>query len=243
LQFADIDLEQCLSELFGVRRLEGKGNLGFTLESSGASVYDLTKALNGNASLTSRKGAIAGLNVEQLLRRIERRPLSGGAEFRTGRTPYESLTVSLKITHGVANVEDVHMEGPAVGLALTGSASIPARELDLKGTASLLSNASASTTPEFELPFMGPWEDPIMLPDPQSRIERSGAARPILDALKDRGTREAVRSAIERLTGAAPRPAEPTSPPAAPALAGSSAPVDTAASPAEPTQDTPSSAR
>jgi AsmA protein len=89
----------------------------------------------------------------------------------------------------------------------------------------------------------GPWEDPIMLPDPQSRIERSGAARPILDALKDRGTREAVRSAIERLTGAAPRPAEPTSPPAAPALAGSSAPVDTAASPAEPTQDTPSSAR
>ena len=241
LQFADVDLEQCLSELFGVRRLEGKGNLSFTLESSGASVYDLTKALNGNAALTSRKGAIAGLNVEQLLRRIKRSPLSGGAEFRTGRTPYDTLTVNLKITNGVANVEDVGMEGSAVGLALTGSASIPERELDLKGTASLLSNASAPATPEFELPFMvqGPWEDPIMLPDPQSRIERSGAARPILDAIKDRGTREAVRSAIERLTGGGgARPAEPTPPPAAPALAGSSAPVETA-----PPDSPPNSAR
>ena len=43
LQFTDVDLEQCLGEMFGIRRLEGKGNLGFALESSGASVYDLTK--------------------------------------------------------------------------------------------------------------------------------------------------------------------------------------------------------
>ena len=73
--------------MFGIRKLEGKGNLGFAIESSGGSVYDLTKALNGTAGLTSRKGAIAGFNVEQLLKRIERRPLSGGGEFRTGKTP------------------------------------------------------------------------------------------------------------------------------------------------------------
>ena len=65
--------------------------------SSGSSVYDLTKGLNGTAGLTSRNGAIAGFNVEQLLKRIERRPLSGGGEFRTGKTPYETLTVNLKI--------------------------------------------------------------------------------------------------------------------------------------------------
>ena len=130
LQFTNVDLEQCLGELFGIRKLEGKGNLGFAIESSGDSVYELTKALNGTAGLTSRKGAIAGFNVEQLLKRIERRPLSGGGEFRTGKTPYDSLTVNLKIVQGVANVEEVRMEGSAVGMALTGSASIPARELD-----------------------------------------------------------------------------------------------------------------
>ena len=248
LQFTNVDLEQCLGELFGIRKLEGKGNLGFAIESSGGSVFDLTKALNGTAGLTSRKGAIAGLNVEQLLRRIERRPLSGGGEFRTGKTPYESLTVNLKITQGVANVDDVRMEGPAVGLALTGSASIPARELDLRGTASLLSNAN-SAAPAFELPFMvqGPWDDPIMLPDPQSRIQRSGAAAPLLDAIRNRDSRDAVRSVIERFAAPAQSAAPAES---APALAGSSAavggapsPADATTAPAEPALNTPPTAR
>jgi AsmA protein len=234
LQFSDVELEQCLGEMFGIKRLEGKGNLGFAIDSSGASVYDLTKGLNGTAGLTSHKGAIAGFNVEQLLRRIERRPLSGGGEFRTGKTPYETLTVNLKITQGTANVEDVRMDGPSVGLALTGSASIPARELDLKGTASLMSSTAGSANapvPAFELPFMvqGPWDDPIMLPDPQSRILRSGAAQPLLNAVRDRSARDAVRSAIERLTGTAP---PPSSPDAAPALAGTSAPAVVESAPA-----------
>jgi AsmA protein len=234
LQFSDVELEQCLGEMFGIKRLEGKGNLGFAIDSSGASVYDLTKGLNGTAGLTSHKGAIAGFNVEQLLRRIERRPLSGGGEFRTGKTPYETLTVNLKITQGTANVEDVRMDGPSVGLALTGSASIPARELDLKGTASLMSSTAGSANapvPAFELPFMvqGPWDDPIMLPDPQSRILRSGAAQPLLNAVRDRSARDAVRSAIERLTGTAP---PPSSPDEAPALAGTSAPAVVESEPA-----------
>jgi AsmA protein len=227
LQFADVDLEQCLGEMFGIRRLEGKGNLGFAIDSSGRSVYDLTKGLNGTASLASRKGAIAGFNVEQLLKRIERRPLSGGGEFRTGKTPYETLVVNLRITQGMANVEDVRMEGPSVGLALAGSASIPERDLDLRGTASLLAiSTSGTAAPAFELPFMvqGSWDDPIILPDPQSRIQRSGAAQPILDAIRSRSLRDPVRSAIERLTGAAPAETPPAA--AAPALAGSSAPAD-----------------
>jgi AsmA protein len=73
----------------------------------------------------------------------------------------------------------------------------------------------------------GPWDDPVMLPDPQSRIQRSGAAQPLLDAVRNRSSRDAVRSAIERLTGAVP--AQPASPAeAAPALAGTSAPAESA---------------
>jgi len=241
LQFSNVDLDQCLGDLFGIRRLEGKGNLSFAIDSSGRSVYDLTKGLNGTAGLTSRKGAIAGFNVEQLLKRIERRPLSGGGEFRTGKTPYETLTVNLKIVQGVANVEDVRMEGPSVGLALTGSASIPERELDLRGTASLLSisaSGSSAAAPAFELPFIvqGPWDDPIILPDPLSRIQRSGAAQPILDAVRNRNPRDPIRSAIERLTGTAPaEPAEAPPAATAPALAGSSAPAEGAPARGEPT--------
>ena len=38
-------------------------------------------------------------------------------------------------------------------------------------------------TAVFELPFVvnGPWDDAIILPDPQSLIKRSGAAQPLLE--------------------------------------------------------------
>lgn len=210
VHFSGVDVEACLSELFGIRRLEGKGNLLLAMEANGDTVMGLTQNLSGSADLTAEKGALAGINVEQLLRRLERRPLSGGGDFRSGRTSFERLKVKLKIAQGTAAVEDVALEGNAVRLALAGSASIPTRDLDLKGTASLI---NASTGTGFELPFVvqGPWDDPIMLPDPQILIRRSGAAAPLLDAVRDRKTRDAVRSVIEQIarppaseTGVAP---------------------------------------
>ncbi len=203
LQFTDVDLESCLGQLFGLHRLEGKGNMTFAVEGSGDSVLAVTRTLNGTANLTGQDGALAGLNVEQLLRRLERRPLSGGGEFRSGRTPFEKIAILLKIRQGMVTVEDVKIDGSAVRLALAGSASIPARELDLKGTAILVDNRNPAAT-AFELPFIvqGSWDDPIMLPDPEALIRRSGAAAPLLNAVRDRGARDAARSVIERLTGA-----------------------------------------
>lgn len=204
-QFTDVDLESSLGQLFGLRRLEGKGNMSLAVEGAGDSVLAVTRTLNGTANLAGTNGALVGLNVEQLLRRLERRPLSGGGEFRSGHTPYDKITVALKIARGMISVEDVKVEGAAVTLALAGSASIPARELDLKGTAALVAPPRPGAA-LFELPFIvqGSWDDPIMLPDPEALIRRSGAAAPLLDAVRERRARDSVRSAIERLTGGAP---------------------------------------
>ena len=209
LQFSDVDLESCLGQLFGLHRLEGKGNISFAVEGSGGSVLAVTRTLNGTANLTGEKGALAGLNVEQLLRRLERRPLSGGGEFRSGRTPFDKIAVALKITQGMVTVQDVKIDGSAVRLALAGSASIPERELDLKGTASLMA-AGKPEAAAFELPFIvqGSWDDPIMLPDPEALIRRSGAAAPLLNAVRDQRARDAARSVIERFIGG-PAPAIP----------------------------------
>jgi len=202
LQFTDVDFDSCLGQLFGLHRLEGKGNMSLMVEGSGDSVLAVTHTLNGTADLTGTDGALAGLNVEQLLRRLERRPLSGGGEFRSGSTPYDKITIALKINQGMIATEDAKIEGSTVRLVLAGSASIPDRDLDLKGTAALVAAAKLGATP-FELPFIvqGSWDDPIMLPDPEALIQRSGAAAPLLNAVRDRRARDAVRSAIERLTG------------------------------------------
>jgi AsmA protein len=218
LQFTDVDLDACFNALFGLRRLEGRGNLAVGLQASGTNVFDLTRSATGSATLVATRGAVSGVDVEQLLRRLERRPLSGGGEFRSGRTPFEKLLISMKIDQGTASVEDVRLEGSAIRLALAGSASIPERDLDLKGTASLLPpNKDAAAS--FDLPFVvrGSWEDPVMLPDAQSLIRRSGAAAPLLEAVRDRRGRDAIRSAIDQLTRGGQEPKEqPATPPQAP---------------------------
>ena len=97
-QFTDVDLQACASELFGVNKLSGRGNLNVSLVASGSSPFGLAQSLDGTATLTGHDGAIAGFNVEQLLKRLERRPLSGGGNFRSGSTPYDKLTIAVKFS-------------------------------------------------------------------------------------------------------------------------------------------------
>jgi AsmA protein len=224
-QFTDVDLQACASELFGVTKLSGRGNLNVSLVATGSSPFGLASSLDGTAALTGHDGAISGFNVEALLKRLERRPLSGGGNFRSGATPYDKLTIALKFADGIATAEDIRVEGPAAHLTLTGTASVPAREYDMKGVASL--NTPPGGAPGFELPFVvqGPWDDPLIFPDPESLIRRSPASAPLLDAVKDRKTRDAVKSVLERLTGGRPKPAAaPDAAVAAPASAPAAGP-------------------
>jgi AsmA protein len=206
-QFTDVDLQACASELFGITKLSGRGNLNVSLAASGSSPFGLAQSLDGSATLTGHDGAISGFNVEQLLKRLQSRPLSGGGNFRSGSTPYDNLTIAVKFSDGIATAEDIRVDGPAARLTLTGTASVPAREFDMKGVASL--TAASGAAPGFELPFVvqGPWDDPLIFPDPESLIRRSPASAPLLDAVKDRKTRDAVRSVLERFTGGAAKPA------------------------------------
>jgi AsmA protein len=213
LQFNEVMLDQTLDAFFGVRRVEGRGNIGITVSGSGTSAYELAQALNGSVTLSSRKGAIAGLNVEQSLKRLERNPLAvRGGDFRGGKTPYDDLEVNLKVTDGTAHAQDVRIETPAMKVGVAGTSSIPARDFDLKGTASLIGGDGA-----FQLPFvvMGTWDDPLFWPDIEMLIQRSGAAAPLLDAVRNRLQRnqpatlagEAAPSVAVPSAASAPAPA------------------------------------
>src|SRR6195952_3745847 len=131
-QFTDVDLQACASELFGISKLSGRGNINVSLLASGSSPFGLVQSLDGSATVTGHDGAIAGFNVEQLLKRLERRPLSGGGNFRTGSTPFTTLTMNLKFADGVATADDIRLDGPTAKLTLTGTTSVPAREYDFK---------------------------------------------------------------------------------------------------------------
>jgi AsmA protein len=208
VQFVDVDLASCLGQIFGLHKLEGRGTLALDVEGAGASVWALTHTLNGTASVDAQGGALSGLNVEQLLRRLEKRPLSGNGDFRSGRTPFDRLALNVKIAQGTVSIVDLHIDGPSVRLKVAGQASVPSRDLDLRGKATLVSTDTASA---FELPFAveGPWDDPLLLPDASSLIRHSDAAAPLLEAVKKHSAGDAVRSVIDQLF-AAPPPAGAT---------------------------------
>lgn len=202
--FSGFDLERGLGGLAGFRQIEGKGSLTLAITSQGSSVQEIASALSGKVQLAARQGALAGINAEAVLRRLERRPLSGTGGLRGGRTQFERLTGNLEIENGVAKVSSFEVESPILKISLQGETSIPRREYDLRGIASLTRTAQAgSQAVAFDLPFLinGNWDDPYLLPDPEALIRHSGAAAPLLDAVRSRAARETMRSAIEMVTG------------------------------------------
>jgi AsmA protein len=224
LRLENVDLATCLGQIFGLHKLEGRGTLTVDVGGSGASVWALTRTLNGAASLNAHDGTLDGIDVEQVLRRLEKRPLSGGGNLFNGRTPFDQLVLNVKIEQGIVSVADLHLSGPAARLAMTGQASIPARDLDLEGKATLISSETAN---EFELPFTvdGSWDQPRILPDASILIRRSGAAAPLLDAVKQRSAGEAVRKVIDQIFATQPPAAAPPAPLAATPATATTAPA------------------
>lgn len=203
MQFSGVNLQHCLGQLFGIDRLDGAGNLGFSVTSSGRSVKELAGNLNGAVHIAATAGGLNGLNVEQVMRRLQRSPLSGGGDLRSGRTSFDKLNVGLRIVQGLATIDDVALEGPSVRLAVTGTTSIPEREFNLAGTAHLISAAS-DALPLFELPFTvrGHWTSPSIVPDTRTLIEKSPVVRSLLDAQdrnQDKSTRDDMQDAVNRL--------------------------------------------
>ena len=55
----------------------------------------------------------------------------------------------MKFADGIATAEDIRIEGPAAKITMTGTASVPTREYDMKGVASLNSDVRRSNCPSW----------------------------------------------------------------------------------------------
>ena len=230
----NFDLERGLGGMTGFTRLEGSGTLTIAVTSRGTSVQEIASTLAGKVQLAMHEGALNGINAEAVMRRLERRPLSGTGDLRGGRTPFDQLAGKLEIESGIATLSDLSIESKILKIKLSGETSIARREFDLRGIASLIRAAQANAPQvAFDLPFLiqGSWDNPYLLPDPEALIRHSGAAAPLLDAVRGRAAREAMRNVIETVTGLrsiGELPANPTfEPPSAnaPAIAPISAPA------------------
>ena len=164
------------------QRITGEFSGEFALSAHGANAPTLLAGLSGTAKMDLANGEIAGLDLEQALRRAERRPLSLATELRGGKTQFNHIASSMLIDKGVAIVENAEGAGAGVAFNLTGAATIPTHELALRLKAWQASpSAPVAGAMQLAIDVGGPWDAPLLIVDPQSLIQHSRAAAPLRD--------------------------------------------------------------
>lgn len=164
------------------QRITGAVSGEFDLRSLGADTSTLLAGLAGTVKIDLTNGDIAGLDLEQALRRAERRPLSLATELRGGKTQFNHVTCSLLIDKGVAIIEKAEGMGAGAAFSLTGAATIPTNELAFRLKAWQASpTAPVPGAMQLAIDVGGSWDAPSLLIDPQSLIQRSRAAAPLRD--------------------------------------------------------------
>jgi AsmA protein len=203
VDFEGVEMSTALSELFGFTRLEGTGIGRIEVSGTGASMSQLLATLGGEATFTVENGALIGVDVAGLLRRVEQRAVVLRTEAPGGRTPFDKGSASFLVAAGVAITRDARLVGEEIAIDLVGEAAIADRKLDLTGEAVLASDGSDAAE-GLRLPFAvkGSWGQPSVETSLGALVPRGSISPALLRS-------DRVRPA---LTGIAPPSSHPSSP-------------------------------
>lgn len=108
--------------------VEGRGNLVLEVQSAGASLAALRKALGGNARVDMKEGTIKGVNLAEAVRR------GGSAQ----KTEFSDLSATLKINKGLARNDDLKANSPLLRLTGAGNLDIGNNGIDYLARATLV---------------------------------------------------------------------------------------------------------
>jgi len=182
MSFTKIDSFALTKDAFRQLRMSGEAEGQIYLQGQGETIEEMMRALEGSIDTQFRNGDLHGIDLEQALRRLDKRPLSLLTDMRSGRTGFETTLVSAKLKNGVVDFTEALVSGLGVQLALSGTASVPERSLMLRAAARQ-TGPSAVNGPQLMLDIRGSWDDPQIILDKESLIRRSDAAAPLLRAL------------------------------------------------------------
>ncbi len=178
--FTKVDSAPLLGEIFRSQTFSGEANGDFALVGEGATVSQVLNSLKGSANVNLVNGDIAGIDLENALRRLEKQPLSVASTIRNGRTSFRTASLNLDVAAGVATVRDFDAKGAGVEVTASGAASIARRQLDIAIHARQTGREDDQAAPKLSMDLRGNWDEPNLVIDAQSLIRRSQAAAPLL---------------------------------------------------------------
>lgn len=186
---SDVDMAGLPPGAIGAGRFIGALTGSANVESSGSSVSELMRNLEGEAQITIAPGELIGIDLPQALRRIDKRPLALAIDIRHGGTAFNRASFGLRIAKGVADIQEGALRGPGVNLGFGGSIDFAERALNLRAlaTPSAAEPKPGQESPQFRFDVVGSWDDLAFLPDVRSLIRRSDAAAPLLSPKSNGG--------------------------------------------------------
>jgi AsmA protein len=112
-------------------RLEGKGNISLDVAGAGATVNTIKKSLDGSAKLNLKDGAVKGIDVAGLLRKVKSLGKSeeGSADSKE-KTDFSELNATFQIKDGVAHNKDLDLKAPLVRVTGAGAIDIGNSTMD-----------------------------------------------------------------------------------------------------------------
>jgi AsmA protein len=176
-------------DAFGWPEFNGSLTGTANLESSGASMYELMRNLDGTAQIDVAQGQLGGIDLESALHRIDKSPLALLAGIHRGRTAFDHASFNLRFVKGIASIEEGKLENPSLWLGFGGTVDFGERGLDLHAVAKSAADAAApgKEVPDFRFDIGGSWDDLAFTPDVRGLIRRSGAAAPLFPQKRDAG--------------------------------------------------------
>ena len=121
-----------LTDLADMDKLEGSGGFKAALTTSGQTVSQLKRGLNGNLNFDFRDGAVKGINLAKLLREAKAK-FSGetvAVSNEEEKTDFSELTGSGVFNNGILNNQDLLAKSPFLRVEGAGKVNIVMENLD-----------------------------------------------------------------------------------------------------------------
>ena len=189
----DMKMRGFLNDSIGMNSLSGTGGLEIDLTTRGASQAQIIQALDGTGKLAIRDGAIQGINIPQMLRRLRGNILEGWTSSDAQSTDFSSLSASFVFDKGLVKNSDLQMLSPLIRLDGRGTVDLPNKRIDYRATPKLIAKLEGQGGPvdadgvPIPIIIKGRLDNPRIYPDIPGILENPEAVLKNLEQMGDVG--------------------------------------------------------
>lgn len=164
---ADADVGAALAD-FGWSGYRGRGSFDLSLKATGLSPDQAIASLAGTAAIDLQAGLVEGVNVEEAIRRSQRRPIDVDRDITTGQLRFSRARARFIVSGGKAKIVSAQADGPGAALSAQGAFDLAARRLDVRAIATQADAQGATSANAARLTIMlsGPWAAPAVIAVP-----------------------------------------------------------------------------